>query len=272
MTKPGQARSQTPAPQAQATKPRRIGLYGGAFDPPHLAHVALAQAAVQQLGLERIYIIPTGQPWMKQRQLTPPAHRLHMAQAAFASIPQAVVDDCELRRSGTTYTIDTLRELQRRYATAAATDAPASATTHAITPAAPTPANHPPSSAISWYLIMGEDLVQTLPQWQRAEDLLREVTIAVQPRPQPAAATRTNPKSHTQNATNKQLAKKNAGMQIQRLHLPPSTISSSTIRQELQQRIKQTTQDRLVWLQTLVPPAVARYIEHHQLYISHDEL
>ena len=143
MTKPGQARSQTPAPQAQATKPRRIGLYGGAFDPPHLAHVALAQAAVQQLGLERIYIIPTGQPWMKQRQLTPPAHRLHMAQAAFASIPQAVVDDCELRRSGTTYTIDTLRELQRRYATAAATDAPASATTHAITPAAPAPANHP---------------------------------------------------------------------------------------------------------------------------------
>ena len=191
MTKPGQARSQTPAPQAQATKPRRIGLYGGAFDPPHLAHVALAQAAVQQLGLDRIYIIPTGQPWMKQRQLTPPAHRLHMAQAAFASIPQAVVDDCELRRSGTTYTIDTLRELQRRYATAAATDAPASATTHAITPAAPAPANHPPSSAISWYLIMGEDLVQTLPQWQRAEDLLREVTIAVQPRPQPAAATRT---------------------------------------------------------------------------------
>ena len=119
---------------------------------------------------------------------------------------------------------------------------------------------------------MGEDLVQTLPQWQRAEDLLREVTIAVQPRPQPATATRTNPKPHTQNATNKQLAKKNAGMQIQRLHLPPSTISSSTIRQELQQRIKQTTQDRLVWLQTLVPPAVARYIEHHQLYISHDEL
>ena len=112
MTKPGQARSQTPAPQAQATKPRRIGLYGGAFDPPHLAHVALAQAAVQQLGLERIYIIPTGQPWMKQRQLTPPAHRLHMAQAAFASIPQAVVDDCELRRSGTTYTIDTLTELR----------------------------------------------------------------------------------------------------------------------------------------------------------------
>ena len=113
MTKPGQARSQTPAPQAQATKPRRIGLYGGAFDPPHLAHVALAQAAVQQLGLERIYITPTGQPWMKHRQLTPPAHRLHMAQAAFASIPQAVVDDCELRRSGTTYTIDTLRALRQ---------------------------------------------------------------------------------------------------------------------------------------------------------------
>ena len=247
------------ANQRERTAAQRIGLYGGAFDPPHLAHVALAAAAVQQLGLERLYIIPTGQPWMKQRQLTSGMHRLHMAQAAFASVPQAVVDDCELRRSGTTYTIDTLREIQSRYAEPAATEGIDKKT-------------NLQTGDISWFLIMGEDLLQTLPQWQRADDLRREVTIAMLDRPQTDHARHGNTVDGVEGSSEKLPAKKNAGWQIVRLHLPPSAISSSAIRQGLQERIKQTTQDRLAWLQTLVPSAVARYIEHHQLYFSHDEL
>ena len=244
--------------QHERVAAQRIGLYGGAFDPPHLAHVALAAAAVQQLGLERLYIIPTGQPWMKQRQLTSGMHRLHMAQAAFASVPQAVVDDCELRRSGTTYTIDTLRELQNRHA-------------EAVTERIDKKTNLQ-TGGISWFLIMGEDLLQTLPQWQRADDLRREVTIAMLDRPQTNNAQHGNIGDVVERASEKLTSKKNAGWQIVRLHLSPSAISSSAIRQGLQERIKQTTQDRLVWLQTLVPSAVARYIEHHQLYFSHDEL
>ena len=57
----------------------RIGIYGGAFDPPHNAHLGLARAAVEQLGLDILYVIPTGQPWMKQRRLTAAEHRLAMA-------------------------------------------------------------------------------------------------------------------------------------------------------------------------------------------------
>lgn len=92
--------------------PQRVGMFGGAFDPPHRAHVALAQAAVEQLALDRLYVFPTGNAWHKDRTLTPPAHRLAMTQLAFAGLPAVQVDDRELRRSGPTYSVDTLRELQ----------------------------------------------------------------------------------------------------------------------------------------------------------------
>ena len=72
---------------------RRIGIFGGAFDPPHLAHVALAQAAVTQLGLDELRVFPTGQAWHKARALTGAAHRLAMAKLAFGAVPGAVVDD-----------------------------------------------------------------------------------------------------------------------------------------------------------------------------------
>lgn len=260
-------------PQAGARRPR-VGLYGGAFDPPHLAHIALAQAAVEQLGLDVLYIIPTGQPWMKQRSLTPAAHRLAMAQLAFAHLPKVQVDDCELRRSGTTYTIDTLRELQARPA-------------HA-------------GQASDWFLVMGEDLLHTLPQWQRADDLLREVTAAVLPRvagqakkpargaasagvgldvdaTEAATGLTMHAASCTADAANswhRQKLHAPAGVRVLPLHLPASAahavsgISATTIRNGLQQAAALAPQERLAWLQTLVPPAVAQYIENHQLYLT----
>ena len=91
--------------------PRRVGLFGGAFDPPHLAHVALARAAIEQLGLDELRILPTGQAWHKRRPLSDAIHRVAMAQLAFAPLAQAVVDPRETRRSGPSYTIDTLQEL-----------------------------------------------------------------------------------------------------------------------------------------------------------------
>ena len=54
-----------------SASPQRVGMFGGAFDPPHRAHVALAQAAVRQLGLDRLYVLPTGDAWHKARTLTP---------------------------------------------------------------------------------------------------------------------------------------------------------------------------------------------------------
>lgn len=97
------------------THPPRIGLFGGAFDPPHNAHVALARAAVDQLGLDVLHVVPTGDAWHKSRPLSPAADRLAMCRLAFAEVPRVVVDDRELHRAGPTYTIDTLRELRAQY-------------------------------------------------------------------------------------------------------------------------------------------------------------
>ena len=208
---------------------QRIGLYGGAFDPPHKAHVALAAAAVQQLALDRLYVIPTGQPWMKQRRLTAAEHRLATVRLAFADAPKTVVDDCELLRRSTTYTLDTLHELQARPA-------------HA-------------GRKTDWFLVMGEDLLHTLPQWWRAEDLLREVTVAVLARLDTTGG-------------QAQALPPPAGVRAVPLHLPASAISATHIRHDLQQRAALVPQDRLAWLQTLVPCPVAQYIDDHQLYLT----
>ena len=92
---------------------KRIGMFGGAFDPPHKAHLVLAQLAVEALELDELHIIPTGQAWHKARTLSSPEHRLAMTQLAFQGLPHVVVDDRELQRSGPTFTIDTLEALQR---------------------------------------------------------------------------------------------------------------------------------------------------------------
>ena len=62
---------------------QRVGVFGGAFDPPHQAHVALAQAALSQLKLDALHILPTGDAWHKHRGLTAPEHRLAMCHLAF---------------------------------------------------------------------------------------------------------------------------------------------------------------------------------------------
>ena len=126
---------------AAASRPLRIGVFGGAFDPPHLAHVALAQAAIAQLQLDVLHVIPTGHAWHKSRGLSDAVHRLAMARLAFDDISAVVVDSRETLRSGPTYTVDTLKEL----------------------------ASENPGADL--YLIIGEDQARALPTWQRWEEL-----------------------------------------------------------------------------------------------------
>jgi len=82
-------------------------MFGGAFDPPHLAHRALAQAAIEQLQLDVLRVLPTGQAWHKSRPLTAASHRLAMSRLAFDGLPQVRLDDREIRRAGPSYTLDT---------------------------------------------------------------------------------------------------------------------------------------------------------------------
>jgi len=136
----------------------RIGLFGGAFDPPHDAHVARARVAIDQLALDRLHVLPTGDAWHKSRPLSPGADRLAMCRLAFADLPRVRVDDRELRRDGATYTIDTLTEL------------------HAEAPGA------------QLFLVIGADQAAAFHRWRRATDILRLTTVLIAVRADPSGA------------------------------------------------------------------------------------
>ncbi len=138
---------------------RRIGVFGGAFDPPHAAHHALARVALTQLQLDELRIIPTGQAWHKSRALTPAAHRLAMARLAFADLDLVVVDPRETQRSGPSYTVDTLLELKSEFVGA------------------------------ELFLIIGEDQAKALESWSRWSEIPKLATICVAAR---AGFTRAN--------------------------------------------------------------------------------
>jgi nicotinate-nucleotide adenylyltransferase len=91
-----------------------IGLFGGAFDPPHNGHVALVRRALEHFALERLVVIPTGVAPHKPVR-TPGEIRLRLAEAAFAGVPRAEVSDWELERGVPSYTVETTRWARERW-------------------------------------------------------------------------------------------------------------------------------------------------------------
>lgn len=141
--------------------PRRIGLFGGTFDPVHNAHVALARLALGELRLDELRWVPTGEPWQKARSITAAKHREAMVRIAMGDEPRFVLERCELERQGPSYTLDTVRELQA----------------------------HTPDA--SWFLVVGQDQYAGLHTWRDWQELLGRVTLAVANRP--GAAPRPDP-------------------------------------------------------------------------------
>ncbi|MGD0166249.1 MAG: nicotinate (nicotinamide) nucleotide adenylyltransferase [Gaiellaceae bacterium] len=90
------------------------GVFGGAFDPPHVGHVALVRSALEQLGLERLLIVPAGDPPHKQVATTDRV-RARLAELAFAGIPAVEFSLLELEPGGPRYTVDTLRRLSESH-------------------------------------------------------------------------------------------------------------------------------------------------------------
>lgn len=131
----------------------RIGLFGGSFDPVHNAHVALARLALSELALDELRWIPAGQPWQKARQLADAQHREAMVRLAIEGEPRFVLDRCELKRAGPSYTLDTVREMQDR------------------------------EPGREWFLIVGQDQYAGLHTWRDWRELLGRVTLAVANRP-----------------------------------------------------------------------------------------
>jgi len=131
----------------------RIGIFGGSFDPVHNAHVALARVALAELKLDELLWVPAGQPWQKQRHLTSAQDREAMLRLAIDGEPRFHLSRVELERSGPSFTIDTVRELQ------------------AARPGA------------RWFLVIGQDQYAGFHTWHGWQELLGLVTLAIADRP-----------------------------------------------------------------------------------------
>jgi nicotinate-nucleotide adenylyltransferase len=140
-----------------SVRPRRIGLFGGSFDPVHLGHLALARSALFDLDLDELRFVPAGQPWQKPHRLAPACDRVEMLELALADPaagdPRFSIEHCELRRSGPSYMIDTVEQLQQR------------------------------DPGHRWFLLIGQDQHAGLHTWHRWRDLLARVEVAVAARP-----------------------------------------------------------------------------------------
>ncbi|HEX5140162.1 MAG TPA: nicotinate-nucleotide adenylyltransferase [Dehalococcoidia bacterium] len=132
----------------------RIGVLGGTFDPIHIGHLILAEQAREQVALDRVLFIPAGDPWRKAgRDIAPAQHRLAMTKLAIEGVDEFAVDDCEVRREGPTYTVDTLRELRARI-----------------------------DEDDELFFILGEDALADLPHWHNPSQIADYACIVVAPR------------------------------------------------------------------------------------------
>jgi nicotinate-nucleotide adenylyltransferase len=138
---------------------QRLGLFGGSFDPIHLGHLLVAQAAREELALTRLYFIPAAHsPFKPDRQPTPGVDRLRLLRLALAGADWCEVDEQELTRGGVSYTIDTLRDYARRF----------------------------PGAELIY--LVGADNVPHLPKWRDSAELARLARFAAIPRPGQAEA------------------------------------------------------------------------------------
>ncbi len=133
----------------------RLGLLGGSFNPIHRCHLLIAQSARRLLHLDQVLFIPTGDPPHKQPgTLASAHHRYHMVQLAIQDQPAFTLTDMEIRRTGKSYSIDTVRALQQEYGADAAL-----------------------------FFIIGLDAFLDLPSWKEAERLLTLCHFVVISRP-----------------------------------------------------------------------------------------
>jgi nicotinate-nucleotide adenylyltransferase len=128
----------------------RTGVFGGAFDPPHLGHLVAASDACRILRLDVLLLVPSAvHPFKAGRMRTPAALRLEMVAAAVAGDGRMAADGLELERPGPSYTVDTLREVRRR------------------------------DPAGELFFLTGADNLRDLPSWREPDEILRLATLAV---------------------------------------------------------------------------------------------
>jgi nicotinate-nucleotide adenylyltransferase len=132
--------------------PGRIGIFGGTFDPPHIGHLVVAQDVIERLELDRLLVIPAGQPPHRKAVLDA-ATRLELVRLAFEGDEQIEVSDLELRRDGPSWTVDTLERVR---------------------------ADHSPDEL---FLVVGADQFNSFANWRNPERILELASLAVMTRP-----------------------------------------------------------------------------------------
>ena len=143
-----------------ATKPQRIGVFGGTFDPPHVGHLVTAINVAHELDLDPVVLMVANVPWQKvgTRPITPAHDRLAMVEAAVADVPRLVAGDHEIRAGGDSFTADTLVTLADEF----------------------------PGAEL--FIVLGDDAAARIHTWERADEVIQRARLVVVDRPgQPVA-------------------------------------------------------------------------------------
>lgn len=136
--------------QTDESLKRRVGILGGTFDPIHIAHLIIAEAAYDAFDLDEVLLMPSGHSYFKderEQKVLPPEIRYAMTCEAAADNPHFTASDFEIHRPGNTYTCDTLRELRMQH-----------------------PENH-------YFFIVGADTVLSILTWKNPEQIFAECTL-----------------------------------------------------------------------------------------------
>lgn len=149
---------------AHLDTPKKIGILGGTFDPPHLGHLKLATHFAKILHLDELLLIPSGESWQKESSITPSELRFQMTEAAGMDLAsefqqlniatQVSTDRIEMNRAGPSYTLDTAKALRKQFG---------------------------PQVSLTW--LMGADTFLNLPTWNSWDQLLNYLNFAVASRP-----------------------------------------------------------------------------------------
>lgn len=173
----------------------RVGILGGAFNPPHIGHLVCAQEALAQLELDRVVFIPVGVPPHRELELDPGAEeRTELVELAIAGDERFAVSRIELEREGPSYTADTLAQLREG------------------------------SPDDELFLILGGDQAAALGSWHEPERVLEQATVLVFER-----------MSWSRNAIGIKIGRMRGAERIRYLDMPLIQVSSSGIRRRVRE-------------------------------------
>ena len=207
-----------------------LALFGGTFDPVHYGHLRCADEARQKLGLSQLYLLPAGNPAHRSTPRATPDQRLEMLQLAQAEFPALAIDCRELRRSGPSYMVDTLREIR------------------SIFPQRPV------------YLLIGQDAANRLHQWHEWEQLFSLANLVILTRPGESEDYRHDlgKKIHNRQVIEVQELSNMPADRVLNLQVSPVDISATSIQSMM--RLGRSPK-------SMMPDSVLNYIDENRLYL-----